>query len=74
MSTLRTTSENFALCRRQAGLSLAEASKALDVPTSVLEGYEKGEQEPDALVLRRMALAYGCTSDQLLGIAEVCRL
>ncbi len=63
--------ERFERCRRQAGLSLGEAAIGLDVADEVLESFEKGEREPDALMLRHMASMYGCTSDQLLGIVAV---
>ena len=60
--------ESFACCRRRAGLSLDEAAIRVKMPVTALVRFESGESEPDALALKRMAQAYGCTCDELLGI------
>ena len=63
-------SESFKRCRERAGLSLREAAERLEVPVGVVAKFEEGKAEPDALLLRRMAQAYRCTSDELLGIVN----
>ena len=60
--------ESFTCCRREAGLSLDEAAIRTKMPVAALVRFERGEAEPDALALKRMAQAYGCTCDELLGI------
>lgn len=60
--------ESFTCCRRRAGLSLDEAATRVKIPVAALTRFERGEVEPDALALKRMAQAYGCTCDELLGI------
>ncbi len=62
--------ESLRLCRERAGLSLCEAAERLHVPTRAIARFEEGKAEPNALMLRRMALAYRCTCDQLLGIMD----
>lgn len=61
-------SEGLRRCRQRAGMSLHEAAEKLEVPPQTLIRFEEGEDEPDALVIRQMALAYRCTCDELLGI------
>lgn len=63
--------ESFMRCRRKAGLSLDEAAIRVKMPVAALARFEKGESEPDALALKRMAQAYGCTCDELLGIKRL---
>ncbi|WP_370519549.1 helix-turn-helix domain-containing protein [Adlercreutzia sp. ZJ242] len=61
-------SEGFKRCRQRASMSLREAAEELEVPPCTLARFEEGREEPDALVVRQMALAYSCTCDELLGI------
>lgn len=55
-------------CREEAGISLESAASELQVSAFSLLSFEEGLAEPNALVLRRMALLYGCTGDWLLGV------
>lgn len=66
--------EGFRFYRERAGLSLSEAALRLCVSDRVVERFEEGEAEPDALMLRQMALAYHCTCDELLGIESAREL
>ncbi|WP_165248986.1 helix-turn-helix domain-containing protein [Adlercreutzia sp. ZJ141] len=61
-------SEGFKRCRQRANMSLHEAAEKLEVSPCDLARFEEGEKEPDALVVRQMALVYSCTCDELLGI------
>lgn len=55
-------------CREEAGISLESAASELQVSAFSLLSFEEGRAEPNALVLRRMALLYGCPGDWLLGV------
>ncbi|WP_165248417.1 helix-turn-helix domain-containing protein [Adlercreutzia sp. ZJ141] len=66
--------ESYERCRIQAGLSPVAAARVVGVPLEALMDFEQGRSEPDALVLKRMALAYGCTCDTLLGLVGVTEI
>lgn len=63
--------ESLERCRLRTGLSLQESAVSLGITSAELASYERGEHEPDALMLKHMALVYGCTADELLGLGNI---
>ena len=62
------TSTAYARAREQHDLSLEEASSLLGISVESLVAYECGEEQPDAVTVRHMALLYGQSADMLIGI------
>ena len=58
------------LCRARTGLSQGAAAERLGISVDALVGFEEGIAIPDAVVVRRMAIEYGCSSDELLGLSD----
>lgn len=55
--------------RRWAGFSSNRSAAAVaGIPRASLLRYEAGKQEPGSQALRKMALAWGLTTDQILGL------
>jgi transcriptional regulator with XRE-family HTH domain len=69
--SLQMGQNNYKASRQAANISVREAASALSMPTEELERVERGEEEPDAMLLRHMAKLYGCTSDYLLAIGQL---
>lgn len=57
---------NFARARENAGLTIAEAAKKLDITPAAIYQWEKGQTFPEARRLSEIAAVYGCTVDELL--------
>lgn len=55
--------------RRWAGFSSnRSAATVAGIPRASLLRYEAGKQEPGSQALRKMSLAWGLTTDQILGL------
>lgn len=57
---------NFAKARENAGLTVAEAAKRLNVTMSAVCQWESGKTFPEARRLSQLADVYGVTVDDLL--------
>lgn len=57
---------NFAKARENAGLTVAEAARRLNVSTSAVCQWESGKTFPEARRLAQLADVYGVTVDDLL--------
>lgn len=57
---------NFARARENAGLTIAEAAKKLDITPAAIYQWEKGQTFPEARRLAQLADLYGITVDELL--------
>jgi transcriptional regulator with XRE-family HTH domain len=60
--------QNFAVFRKNAGLTQVEVAKELGVSQSTLSGFEDGSREPRAGAIVMMLHLYGCSFDELMGI------
>lgn len=56
--------------RIRRGLTLEQAAMRVGVCPELLRGWEEGASEPLGFQLRRIAEAYGCSPDELLGLPE----
>lgn len=54
--------------REQRGIKLPEAAVLLGVDERDLESYERGNAQPDELLVGQMAMLYQKTSDWLIGL------
>lgn len=57
---------SFLACRKKAGLTQAEAAKALGVSDASVCQWEKGDTMPTASRLTQIAKLYKCSVDKLL--------
>ena len=55
--------------RKKAGLSSTQAAAKLDVSITTLMSWEQGKTAPKGNQLVEMVKLYGCTADELLGLA-----
>jgi transcriptional regulator with XRE-family HTH domain len=62
--------ERFKRLRERAGLSQAEAAAVAGVPFTTLRNWEQDRREPLLGAAAKLAVALGCTLDELAGIAE----
>lgn len=53
--------------RARKGISLEKAGKAIGVSANTFQSWEKGEKEPRATNLMKLAIFFDCTPDYLLG-------
>ena len=60
---------NFAECRRKAGLTQASVAKALGKTQAVISNWERGRFKPRVSDLYRLIQLYGCTWNELMGPA-----
>ncbi|HBN12279.1 MAG TPA: XRE family transcriptional regulator [Clostridiales bacterium] len=56
--------------RIQRGLTLKEASEALNLTLSAYSNYEQGIREPSVEIIKRIPKFYDVSSDYLLGIVD----
>lgn len=61
---------SYHAARRAAGIDRKEAAKRLDVNLRKIYRWESGEVEPDATVIRAMAVAYSCSVAEVLGASR----
>jgi len=59
--------ERIRILRKEKKLNQKEADGLLDISINSYSRYERGEREPDASVLWRMADLFGVTIDYLVG-------
>ena len=57
----------FEKCRRRAGLTQVEASKALNVTQGTISAWENDRVYPTGNKVVAIAELYGCTIDELYG-------
>lgn len=62
--------ESMRLLRERAGLTVEEAARRIGVGPQLLARWEDGSDEPLGRDLCRMAEAYGCSPDELLGLPQ----
>jgi transcriptional regulator with XRE-family HTH domain len=55
--------------RRAAGLSQPQLARKAGLPVSSLRGYEQGRRQPGLATAARLAVALGCSLDELAGLA-----
>jgi transcriptional regulator with XRE-family HTH domain len=55
--------------RKAAGLSQSQLARAAGVPIGTLRGWEYGRRKPLLDTAAKLAVALGCTLDELAGIA-----
>ena len=63
---MSTVAERIKEYRENKGLSLSQAAERLEISPDVLEGWEKGDCEPDTPTVFRMAELYGKSADMIL--------
>ena len=63
--------ERIRILRKEKNLKQEEAAKLLGLSISSYCRYERGEREPDASVLWRMADLFGVSIDYLVGRTDV---
>lgn len=61
---------NMRLIRLNRGLTTNTVSHAIGVNTNSLQRWERGDSEPVATNLIRLAKYYDCTVDYLLGLTD----
>lgn len=59
---------DFSYARRRAGLLQRQVAESLGVSTSTVAMWDIGKNKPKADMLPKIAMLYGCTVDDLLGI------
>lgn len=52
--------------REQLGLTQKQLAERLGVTPSAITMWESGERKPDIVMLKRLAAAFNCTTDELL--------
>lgn len=62
--------ERIRILRKEKNLKQIEAAELLELSISSYCRYERGEREPDAPVLWRMADLYGVSIDYLVGRSD----
>jgi DNA-binding XRE family transcriptional regulator len=62
----------MAAARLNAGLTQAEAAKAIGVSKSTLVSYEKGRSVPKMDTAKTMAAVYGCSVNQIIFLPNNC--
>lgn len=62
--------EDLRKVRVRLGLSVELAAQIIGVRPELLEEWERGTSEPLGVDLRRMAEAYSCSPDELLGLSQ----
>lgn len=55
--------------RKQAGITSTQAAAQLGVSITTLMSWEQGKTAPNGDKLVKMVGLYGCTADELLGLA-----
>lgn len=63
--------ERIRILRKENKMNQEEAARLLDLSISSYCRYERGEREPDAPVLWRMADLFGVSIDYLVGRTDV---
>jgi transcriptional regulator with XRE-family HTH domain len=58
--------ENIKRLRQAKGWTQAQAAQAAGVPFRTLQNWEAGSREPRLDALKKLAVAYGVTADELL--------
>jgi transcriptional regulator with XRE-family HTH domain len=58
--------EKLKEAREAAGMSQTELAEAVGRHQKDISLYEKGQREPGALTLKKMAQALGCSMDELV--------
>jgi transcriptional regulator with XRE-family HTH domain len=58
--------ENIKRLREAKGWTQTQAAQAADVPFRTLQNWEAGSREPRLDALKKLAVAYGVTVDELL--------
>lgn len=56
------------MARAAAGMTQAEAARAASISQSALSLYEKARRQPLATTVKRLAVAYGVSTDWLFGL------
>lgn len=56
--------------RERAGLTVEQAAQRIGIEPQLLVRWEEGSDEPLGRDLCRMAEAYGCSPDELLGLPK----
>lgn len=56
------------MARAAAGMTQAEAAGAASISQSALSLYEKARRQPLATTVKRLAVAYGVSTDWLFGL------
>ena len=59
--------ENIRSLRKERGMTQALLAKAIGVSVATLSSYETGKTAPPISLIRKMALTFGTTIDDLLG-------
>ena len=62
-------SNNLKKIRKSLKLSQAGLAKLVDISQRTISHYEKGDSEPELIIVCRLADAFNITVDQLLGYA-----
>lgn len=60
--------------REKKGINMTQAARALQIPYTTYVNYEKGEREPNAEMLIKIAGFYGVSVDYLIGRSDRERL
>lgn len=62
--------DRIRLQREKHSISQRQLAKALNVTSQTIGNYEKGDRIPDAIILKKMAVFFSCSSDYLLGLSN----
>ena len=62
--------ERIKEARLNAGLTQQELGELIGVRKQTITGYEKGEREPDAIKLNKIAQVLGVSGDYLLNLGD----
>jgi len=56
--------------RQEKGLRQSDVARHLEVSSATVTRWENGKQQPDYLVLAKLAKFFGVTADYLLGLEK----
>lgn len=62
------TGNPYQAARIASGLTLTEASRKTGITYQVIWSYESGDREPGMPIARKLATAYKCSLDTLVGL------
>lgn len=67
---LRETARRLRIARAGAGITQEQAAGACGLSQCAVSLYERGRRDPSSMALRGLAIAYGVSTDWLLGLSE----
>ena len=62
--------KRFRECRKAAGMKQTVAAKLMGISQTAVSQYELDQRQPTADVVIKMASAYDCSIDYLLGVTD----